>query len=439
MPSKTQQKTIARHTELSGRGLFTSQPCRMSFEPAEVGAGVVFQRTDLADPVRIAASAANLSKRSRRTTLHNGQVTVETVEHVLSAVNGLGLSNLLIELTGPEVPDLDGSPKPFCDALGEAGVQTQDAERNVWAITQAVTVADGDAMLTALPGRPDCLDILFDLDYSHEPSIGRQVLAFRLGADDYARDLAPARTFLLADEAEELRRQGIGEHLTTKDVLVMGPDGPVDNELRFADEHVRHKVCDLVGDLMLFGRALRGRIVAYKSGHALTHQLLKKLAEQMAAGQRSDQTIREPLLDIRQIQRILPHRYPFLMIDRVIELEGDRKAVGVKNVSINEPFFQGHYPTHPVMPGVLVLEAMAQLSGVLLSRRLDNTGKVAMLVSMDRVRIRRAAMPGDQLIIEAEALHIRSRTGHCKCRAMIGEHLAAEAEIKFMLVDEDAG
>jgi UDP-3-O-[3-hydroxymyristoyl] N-acetylglucosamine deacetylase/3-hydroxyacyl-[acyl-carrier-protein] dehydratase len=263
-------------------------------------------------------------------------------------------------------------------------------------------------------------------------------MAFRLGDDDYAAQLAPARTFVLKHEAEQLQAQGVGPHLTPKDVLVMGDDGPIDNELRYPDEHVRHKICDLIGDLALFGQRLRGRVVAYKSGHELNHELVRRLVEQCAAQERSRQTIREPLLDIRHILRLLPHRYPFLMIDRVIELQGDRKAIGIKNVTINEPFFQGHYPGQPVMPGVLVLEAMAQLSGVLLSRRLDNTGKVAMLVSMDRVKIRRAALPGDQLIIEAESLHIRSRTGHCKCRAMIGEHLVAEAEIKFMLVDEDA-
>ncbi len=433
------QKTIANSVELNGPGLFTGEPSRLRFAPAEPGTGVVFLRTDLAEPVRVVAGIANLAKRDRRTTLLNGSAAIETVEHVLSAIAGLDLDNVVVELSGAETPGMDGSPKPFVDALLEAGVKTQEGEVEPYSITEPVSVSDGDATLTALPGTGECLDILYDLDYGEQPCIGRQVFAFRLGRDDYVGQLAPARTFLLAAEAEQLKQQGVGAHLTPADVLVMGPDGPIDNELRFPDEHVRHKICDLVGDLTLFGRRLQGRIVACKSGHHLNHQLVRRLVEQCAANERSKQTIREPLLDIRQIQRILPHRYPFLMVDRVLELIGDQKAVGIKNVSINEPFFQGHYPGQPVMPGVLVLEAMAQLSGVLLSRRLDNTGKVAMLVSMDRVKIRRAALPGDQLIIEAEALHVRTRTGHCKCRAMIGEHLAAEAEIKFMLVDEDAG
>jgi len=438
MPSKAVQKTIAHSVEVSGRGLFTGEECRAQFCPGEPDAGVVFLRTDLPEPVRISAHIANLAKRARRTTLLNGTTAIETVEHVLSAIAGVGLDNVVVEMSGVEAPGMDGSAKPFAESLLSAGVAEQDAAPAVYAVAEPVTVSDGDAMITALPGDGEYLDILYDLDYSAHPSIGRQVMAFRLGADDYCRELAPARSFLLAEEAEKLRAQGLGPHLAERDILVMGPDGPIDNELRFADEHVRHKVCDLIGDLMLFGRRLCGRIVAHKSGHALNHRLVQRLLEQVTASERSRQTIREPLLDIRQIQRILPHRYPFLMIDRVIEMEGDRKAVGIKNVSINEPFFQGHYPGQPIMPGVMLLEAMAQLSGILLSRRLDNTGKIAMLVSMDRVKIRRAAMPGDQLVIEAEALHVRARTGHCKCRVMVGEAIAAEAEIKFMLVDEDA-
>jgi len=438
MPSKPLQRTIAHSVEVSGRGLFTGEACRVRFGAGEPDAGVVFWRTDLPEPVRVTAHVANLAKRPRRTTLLNGTTAIETVEHVLSAISGVGLDNVVVEMSGVEAPGMDGSPKPFVESLLSAGVAEQEAAPEVYAITEPITVSDGDAMITALPGDGEFLDILYDLDYSAHPSIGRQVMAFRLGADDYGQELAPARTFLLAEEAEQLRAQGLGPHLAERDILVMGPAGPIDNELRFPDEHVRHKICDLIGDLMLFGRRLRGRIVAHKSGHSLNHRLVRRLVEQVTASERSKQTIREPLLDIRQIQRILPHRYPFLMIDRVIEMDGDRKAVAIKNVSINEPFFQGHYPGQPIMPGVLLLEAMAQLSGILLSRRLDNTGKIAMLVSMDRVKIRRAARPGDQLVIEAEAIHVRARTGHCKCRAMVGDALAAEAEIKFMLVDEDA-
>jgi UDP-3-O-[3-hydroxymyristoyl] N-acetylglucosamine deacetylase/3-hydroxyacyl-[acyl-carrier-protein] dehydratase len=437
MPWNRQQTTIGGNAELAGAGMFSGQACHLRLRPSEPDTGIVFARTDLGEPIRIGASVANLAPRARRTTLRNGTATIETVEHLLSAANGLGVDNLLVEVAGPEIPNYDGSPQQFADALLAAGLKTQEADAHVHIVREPVTVSQGDAMLAALPGSIDGLEMMYELDYSICPSVGRQIFAFRLGQDDYLKQLAPARTFLLAEEAQKLRAQGLGPHLTEKDVLVMDAAGPVNNQLRFPDEHVRHKVCDLIGDLALLGRRLSGRIVACRSGHTLNHQLVQRLADQVLASQRRAQAMGPPLLDIRAIQRILPHRYPFLMIDRVIEVDGDRRAVAVKNVTMNEPFFQGHYPGHPIMPGVLVLEAMAQLSGVLLSRRLDNTGKVAMLVSMDKVRIRRAALPGDQLIIEAEALHVRSRTGHCRCRAMIGEHVAATAEIVFMLVDED--
>lgn len=437
MSSNNRQKTIAHSVEIQGLGLFTGEPCTLSFRPAKPNTGIAFARIDVPETVRVPAQVANVAQRQRRTTLRDGTVAIETIEHVMSAISGLGLDNILVEMTAAETPGMDGSPRAYVDALLSAGIEEQDAEPNVYVIDQPVTVSEGEAMLAALPGDTETLDILYDLDYSTHPSIGRQVLAFRLGADDYVEKLSSARTFLLKSEAESFRAKGMGTHLTERDLLVMGEEGPINNELRFPDEHVRHKICDLVGDLALFGAKLRGRIVAYKSGHSLNHQLVRMLVEQMAAKERSKQTIREPLLDIRHIQRILPHRYPFLMVDRVIELDGDRRAVGIKNVSINEPYFQGHYPGQPIMPGVLILESMAQLSGVLLSRRLEHTGKIAVLLSMDRVKMRRPVLPGDQLILEAESLHVRSRTGHCKCRAMVGDQLTAEAEIKFMLVDAD--
>ncbi|MDY7010996.1 MAG: UDP-3-O-acyl-N-acetylglucosamine deacetylase [Planctomycetota bacterium] len=433
------QQTIKTQADVSGPALFSGIEARLRFRPSEANTGIVFVRTDLPNPARISATAANLTpNQDRRTSIHDGTVSINTIEHVLAAVNGLGIDNILIELDAEEVPGGDSSAGPFTDALASAGIEQQQAEKKVFVIDTPIAVSQGEAMIAALPGEGDFLDILFDLDYSDlSKSVGRQVLAFRLYEDDFSARIAPARSFLLEEEARLFQSRGWGKHLTEKDFLVMGPDGPVDNELRFADEHVRHKIADLVGDLALLGRSLRGRIVAYRSGHSLNHQLVRKLTEQVVLRERAGALLREPSLDIRRIMRLLPHRYPFLMIDRVIELDGDRKGVGVKNVSINEPYFQGHYPGEPIMPGVMILEAMAQMSGILLSQRLEHTGKVAVLLSMDRAKMRRPVRPGDQLIIEAEALHVRSRTGHCKCRAMVGSVLAAEAEIKFMLVDAE--
>lgn len=432
------QRTIKATVEVSGRGLFSSAPAKVRLCPAEKNTGIVFVRTDLPKPARISATVANLvTQTDRRTSLRDGAVTIDTTEHLLAAINGLGIDNILIELDAAEVPGAEGSPKAFVDAVNSVGIADADAEKRIFVIDTPICVSEGGAMLAALPGESEFLDILYDLDYGSFKSIGRQVLGFRLYADDFVQQIAPARTFLLEGEAREFQARGWGKHLTAKDLLVMGPEGPIDNTLRFEDEHVRHKIADLVGDLTLLGRSPRGRIVAYKSGHRLNHQLVRKLAEQVAARERARTLVQRPQLDIRQIMRVLPHRYPFLMIDRVIEVVGDQKAVGVKNVSVNEPYFQGHYPGEPIMPGVMILEAMAQLSGVLLSQRLEHTGKVAVLLSMDRVKMRRPVRPGDQLVIEAEALHVRTRTGHCRCRAMVGGELAAEAEIKFMLVDAE--
>ena len=417
--------------------MFSGINSRLRFMPAPVNTGIVFVRTDMPHPVQIASDISNVTKRTRRTSLLNGTVSVETIEHVLAAVWGLGIDNILIEMNAQETPSADGSALPFVKALQEAGIEPQDADRKVYVVREPVTVSQGDAMLAVLPGPTDCLDILYDLDYSDVPSIGRQVLGFRLEKDDFSTQLAPARTFSLEQEAKEFQAQGIGTHLTSSDVLVMGPDGPIDNKQRFDDEHVRHKLCDLIGDLALLGRHLRGRVVAYKSGHELNHMLVRQLADSAAARTRQEALTGEPAMDIRKIMRLLRHRYPFLMIDRILEIDGDRRAVGIKNVTINEPFFQGHYPGLPVMPGVMIVEAFAQLAGVLITQRLEHTGKVGFLVSMDRVKIRRPVHPGDQLILVAEVLHVRTRTAHCQCTARVGDELAAEAEIKFMLVDAD--
>ena len=430
------QKTIKASVDVQGKSLFSGVLCRLTFKPAPPDSGMTFIRTDTPTPVSIPGDIKQVMKRARRTSIINGTVSVETVEHVLSAAWGMDLDNLIIEVNSEETPSTDGSPMPFVKALQEAGVQEQESPRAVFAIDEPLAVSEGDAMLAALPGCDDCLDILYDLDYSGT-CIGRQVVGFRLGKDDYAAGLAPARTFLLEKEALEFQARGIGKHLTPQEMLVMGDAGPLGgNALRFTDEHARHKVCDLIGDLALLGRRLTGRIVAYKSGHELNHALVRKLLEQMAHRHLA-KSVGEPIMDIRSVMRLLPHRYPFLMVDRIVELVGDQRAVGIKNVTINEPFFQGHYPGQPIMPGVMILEALAQLSGILLSRRLEHTGKVAVLLSMDRVKMRRAVRPGDQLILQAEALHVRPRTGHCRCQAMVGAEIAAEAEIKFMLVDAE--
>ena len=433
----TRQKTIKKTATVEGLGLFSGQNCAMRFVPAQPGSGVAFLRTDVDPPVRIPAEITQSAERQRRTSLAEGDVTIETVEHVLSAVWGMGIDNLTIETDTPEPPNTDGSAKLFSDAIAEAGLEEQDAETSVFAVSEPVVVSNGQSMLSALPGPSDRLEILYDLDYSENPGIGRQTLRFDLGVDDYGAQIAPSRTFLLQAEAEYMRSIGVGDHLTEDDILIFAPDGQLmGGSLIAPDEPVRHKVCDLIGDLSLLGTRIAGRIVASRSGHELNRQLVVALADRLAGA--APQT-GEPVesLDIDGVIGVLPHRYPFLMIDRVLEIQGNQRAVAVKNVTINEPFFQGHYPGHPIMPGVLVVEAMAQLSGILLGRNLARTGKVAVLLAIDNVRMRKPVRPGDRLIIEAESLRIRPRVGHCKCTARVDGELTTEAEIKFMMVDAD--
>ncbi len=433
----SRQRTIEKPVEVSGRGLFSGEPSKLRLTPAPPGSGLAFVRTDLPSPVRIPVAIANVVKRARRTALASGAASVETVEHVLAAVTGMGVDNLTMEVSAPEVPTTDGSPMVFVEALRQAGVREQEAERQPFVVNEPVTYADGDASVTALPGSGDTLDVLYDLDYPTVPALGRQVAFFCLGRDDFAEQLAPARTFALEAEAREMQAKGIGTHLTASDVVIIGDAGPLDGPPRLPNEPARHKLVDLLGDLALLGRPLRGRVIARKTGHEHNHALVRKLAKMVVARGHGSAVVGEPIMDIRKVMRLLPHRYPFLMVDRVIELDGEKRAVGIKNVTINEPFFQGHYPGQPIMPGVMILEAMAQISGILLSRRLEHTGKVAVLLSMDRVKMRRPVRPGDQLILQAETLHVRSRTGHCMCQALVGGELAAEAEIKFMLVDAE--
>ncbi|MBI4717836.1 MAG: UDP-3-O-[3-hydroxymyristoyl] N-acetylglucosamine deacetylase [Planctomycetes bacterium] len=436
-----QQHTIAREVEIEGRGLFTGEPVSMRVRAGAPYTGIWFVRTDQSPPIRIAARVENVSKRARRTSLRNGSVAIETVEHCLSACAGLGLDNLEIELNANELPGADGSSLPFVERFREAGIAPQDAPCEPHVIDEMARVVEGDCELVALPPLdPGCesLEITYDLDYGQTGPIGRQMLRVTLTPDAFVTSIAPARTFLLEQEAAQLRDAGLGKHLSYHDVLVFGENGPIDNTLRFPDECVRHKILDLLGDLYLLGRPIVGRIHARKSGHALNHELVRVLQERQAARQRQAFLRRPPALDIHRVQRILPHRYPFLMIDRVLEIEGSKRVVGVKNVTINEAFFQGHYPGEPIMPGVLIIEAIAQLGGVLLAQELEHKGKVAMLLSMDKVKFRRAVRPGDQLILEAEAVHVRSSIGHVRGRACVGGELAAEAEIKFVLRDAEA-
>ncbi len=435
---RQRQHTIGGTATVAGRGLLLGEEATVTFHPAPSDHGIVFERTDLPTPVRIPALVGNVTPRPRRTTLRSGDTTIETVEHCMSALAGLRIDNLLIRLHGPELPCGDGSAQPFVAALLSAGVVDQEAPRRIFRIVDPIVVEEKGAMLAALPSDREGVQVMFDLDYGIESTrIRRQTHAFAFADGDYVKEIAPARTYSLREEAQALWDRGLCRHLSPREVLVIGEEGPIENAYRFDNEPARHKVLDMLGDLYLVGCELQARLVAHRSGHSLNRRLGLRIVEQMAARDRQHALVSGRSMDIRAIQRLMPHRYPMLLVDRVVELEADRRALGVKNVTINEPFFQGHYPGTPIMPGVLIVEAMAQLGGLLLSQKLEHTGKIAVLLSLDKVKLRKPVVPGDQLVIEAESVRATARTGHVRCRAYVGSRLAAESEIRFMMVDAE--
>jgi UDP-3-O-[3-hydroxymyristoyl] N-acetylglucosamine deacetylase/3-hydroxyacyl-[acyl-carrier-protein] dehydratase len=432
------QQTIGRAVELEGRGLFTGEPTIVRFRPAEPNTGLWFLHADPNHPVRIPARVDLVTKRARRTSLQNGSVAIETVEHCLSACAGMGIDNLEIELTGHELPVLDGSCLPYVKLIKDAGIEPQSATRDPYVISEVTRVADGDMELVALPpltDDADTLEVLYELDYGSESPIGRQVCAFSCRPDDFVNHIAPARTFVLKAEAEALRSSGLGKHLTYKDVVVFGEDGPIDNPLRFPDECVRHKVLDLIGDLMLLGRFIIGRgpcpaertRAESRPGAGPARSRGRRPAPppgpgHARAGHPSRAAYPAPPLPLSDGGPDRRNRWDSAG-------GGDQKRHHQRGV------FPGHYPGQPIMPGVLIIEAMAQLGGILLSQNLEHTGKVAVLFSLDKVKFRRSVTPGDQLILEAETIRARANLGHVRATARVGRDLAAQAEIKFMLAD----
>jgi len=430
------QRTIARDAEVRGVGFIQGTDVAVRFRPATADQGVVFVRTDLPGRPSVPAHIRHVIPRQRRTTLQQGEATVEMVEHVMAALSGLRIDNCVVEIDAPETPGCDGSSQAFVDALTGAGVVELDRQRDTLVIERPVTVREGNAVLTAHPGGDEGLVLSYHLDYGRQTPIGAQSLFVDISPETFRDELAASRTFLLENEAQALRAAGIGSRTTESDLLIFGPNGVIGNELRYRDECVRHKILDMLGDLALLDKDLSGYVVAHRSGHQLNAALVRKLLEAVEA-ESSPKVPAQGRLEISDILGILPHRYPFLLVDRVLEHEPNRRVLAIKNVSCNEPFFQGHWPGRPIMPGVLIVEALAQAAGILIADRIDPRERAALIISIDNVKFRKSVIPGDQLRLEVMNLRTKSRSAHVRGVAMVDDQVAAEATIRFMIVDSE--
>ncbi|MDP9348977.1 MAG: UDP-3-O-acyl-N-acetylglucosamine deacetylase, partial [Gemmatimonadota bacterium] len=393
--STLRQNTIGGERSTEGTGLHTGEAVRIRLLPAPVNTGVVFRRTDLDGAPEVPARVAHVVSTDRGTVLGAGEAKVHTVEHLLAAVAASGVDNLVVELEGPEPPIVDGSARPFWELLSGA-LEEQDAPAKVLTMNEAFSLQENDASYVVGPAKE--YRVSTTIEFGH-PLIGRQFGSFRVDPERFGAEIAPARTFGFTREVDALRGRGLAQGGSLKNALILDESGLVGGgELRFPDEFLRHKTLDLIGDLALVGARIAAHVVAERPGHrgnvALARELVSR-AERKA--------LARPIMNIEQILHYLPHRYPFLLVDRVVEFEERKRIVGLKNVTINEPFFVGHFPGRPVMPGVLILEAMAQVGGLLVLEQMENLEeKVVYFMSADKVKWRRPVTPGDQVRFEVE-------------------------------------
>lgn len=427
-----QQQTLREPVTFKGTGLHTGKPVEVTVRPAPADTGIVFIRTDLDPSKQVRASADSvLSDEIRQTALVVGDGVIRTIEHLMAVFHGLGIDNAAVEVDGEEMPGLDGSAKDFVQEILRAGLVSEGRERKFTQIEEPVYVDHGDQSLVVLPAPH--LTISYVLSYRHE-DLRDQFLSLRILPEIFEREISPARTFVLKEEAQLILAQGLGKGANFENTLVFEHNLPLANSLRFDDEACRHKIMDLLGDLFLLGSFLKGHVIAMRSGHNLNLELVRKIAMQ-AKGKPSSSDMGSSL-DLTGIQKILPHRYPFLFVDRVEKLEPGKRAVGYKLVSVNDYYFQGHFPGHPVMPGVLIMEAMAQVGGVIMLSTPEMRGKMAYFMSVDFCKFRQTVVPGDELRLEVEVLRCRAKTGQCAGRAYVKDKLVCEAEVKFAIIDQ---
>jgi len=421
----------------------------MSLLPASPNSGIRFRRVDLEGKPEIEARVENVIENNRSTTLAKGNTRIHTVEHVLATFAGFGIDNAIVELDANEPPIGDGSAREYCKLIQSAGIVPQDDRREPYAVSAPIELEMGETTMSLFP------DDLFKISCTSSDKQGRftQFYSLEISPKTWEKELSAARTFCFYEEIEFLIKNGLIRGGSLENAVVIRDDAVLTTEpLRYPEEFVRHKILDIIGDLSLLGRPLHGHLIAVKPNHAANCELVRRILAQMRKTETfgppppargpaltplngpETAVTTSPLLDIEALMRLLPHRYPFLMVDRILRIEGNH-ITGIKNVSINEPFFQGHFPGHPIMPGVLQLEAMAQVAGVLMLRRAENVRQLAYFMSAENVKWRKPVQPGDVLVIEVEMTKMRGKIGKAKGLCKVQGEVVSEAEVTFMLRD----
>lgn len=436
------QRTLAREVSIQGNALHTGENVTLTLRPAPAGSGIVFRRVDLSGNPELRPRVDLVTDLVRATTIQSGHAKIHTVEHVLSALVGCGIDNALIEMNASEPPILDGSARPFVNLILQGEPVEQEADREYFELDAPVSVTRGNSSVIALP----CDQFKVSCTSADDRGIHTQHLSLTIDPDVYMTQVAAARTFTVYEDIESLLKLGKIKGGSLDCAVVIRGDKIISKEpLRFADEFVRHKILDIIGDLSLLGLPLKAHIVATRPGHAINAELTKALAAKLEERRKAPKRKARPAtvlptetsLDIRRILDTIPHRYPFVMIDRVLEFIGNDELVAIKNVTINEPYFTGHFPANPVMPGVLQLEAMAQAAGIVMLRRTGNSGKTAFFMSADKVKFRRPVRPGDQIIINAKITKCRGdKLAAAECNCTVGGQVVSSAELMFAVVEE---
>lgn len=443
-----QQKTLRQPAYLSGTGLHTGNRVNLAILPAPENTGIIFRRTDLEGKPEIEAKIENVVETSRSTTLGKGNVRIHTVEHLLGALSAMEINNAYLELDSCEPPICDGSAREFIRLIQVTGVELQVGSIEPIYLSSPIEFAVGDTQMMAFPH--DRLKI----SCTSADKKGRftQFYSLEVTPESYVRELAAARTFCFYEEIESLIRGGLIKGGALENAVVIREDAILTTEpLRYADEFVRHKILDIVGDLSLLGRPLCAHVVAVKPGHSVNCEMARRILRQSSSDERAmavflpppnqEMPVKRNLtvedgkgLDIDDLYQILPHRYPFLMIDRILDVQPTR-AIAQKNVTINEPYFQGHFPRKPIMPGVLQLEAIAQTAGILTMRSAENFGKLAYFMSAENVKWRKPVVPGDTVIIQVDMVRTRGKIGKAKGVCKVKDEIVSEAEVTFMISD----